>query len=173
MAGSTWPKAKKVGAGRRSRTDPSCGPQRDQPKLPEVFMMEGYGKAFNHCVQIFSGYADLNPGSAPTKGNRLTLPKRFRSKRSRLAHSAFQRRAGTGNRGELLGARRTCHGSPTHPQVLRMEENAILERCFLGRRSPIGPSRPQRANVSSGCPQSSTQFRLGATPPAVRGGEAN
>jgi hypothetical protein len=45
-----------------------------------------------------------------------------------------------------------------------MEENAILERCFLGRRSPIDPSRPQRANVSSGCPQSSTQFRLGANP---------
>ena len=45
-----------------------------------------------------------------------------------------------------------------------MEENAILERCFIGRRSPIGPSRPQRANVSSGCPQSSTQFRLGANP---------
>ena len=54
-------------------------------------------------------------------------------------------------------ARPTCHRSPARPRACA---SVAVDR-------PIGPSLPQRANVSPAYPASSTQFRFGAKPPAV------
>jgi hypothetical protein len=58
-------------------------------------------------------------------------------------------------------ARPTCHGSPARPRAC----------ASLAVDRPIGPSLPQRANVSPACPASSTRSKLGAKPATVAGRE--
>ena len=58
-------------------------------------------------------------------------------------------------------ARPTCHGSPARPRAC----------ASLAVDRPIGPSLPQRANVSPACPASSTHSKLGAKPATVAGRE--
>ena len=67
-----------------------------------------------------------------------------------------------------LSATRLGGQSISKPAVRPLGQPARPRACAsLAVDRPIGPSLPQRANVSPAYPASSTQFRLGAKPSAV------